>query len=405
MTDGLAHGRGAVGGARAVVLALVGWYLPGFRSGGPLQAVSQLVAHLGDEFEFRILTRDRDLGEDAPYDGVRYGEWTEVGAAQVRYLSPAEVRNGAPGRLLRTVSHDLVYHASMLSPQFTVLPLALRRAGRVPPRPVIVSPRGELAPGALAQKPARKRAFLSLARGAGLYRDVLWHATWDEEAAEVRRWFGAGARVHRAPDLARPVARPQGERPAKVAGRLRAVFLSRIDRKKNLLGAIRLLSRARTPVELHVYGPVGDAAYWDACLRAAEGLGNGTRVHYHGPVPHDRVATVFRDHDLFLFPTLGENYGYVIQEALQAGCPVLVSDRTPWRGLEEARAGWDLPLDDEGAFLEVLSRCAAMGAEEHAEWSRGAVRMAHETRAGPELVAQSRALFRAAVQAGRRPAG
>ena len=54
--------------------------------------------------------------------------------------------------------------------------------------------------------------------------------------------------------------------------------------------------------------------------------------------------------DLFFFPAHGENYGHVIAEAMAAGCPVLISDQTAWRNLEEKGAGWDLPLDAPGRF-------------------------------------------------------
>jgi glycosyltransferase involved in cell wall biosynthesis len=71
----------------------------------------------------------------------------------------------------------------------------------------------------------------------------------------------------------------------------------------------------------------------------------------------------FSKADLFLFPTLGENFGYVIAEALQAGCPVLISDRTPWQGLEARGAGWVVPLEDEDRFVEILQRCADLDGE------------------------------------------
>src|SRR3546814_17574361 len=38
---------------------------------------------------------------------------------------------------------------------------------------------------------------------------------------------------------------------------------------------------------------------------------------------------------------LGENYGHVIAEALEAGLRLLISDQTPWRGLAEAGVGHD----------------------------------------------------------------
>ena len=48
------------------------------------------------------------------------------------------------------------------------------------------------------------------------------------------------------------------------------------------------------------------------------------------------------------------------------GCNCVVSDRTPWRGLEEAGAGWVLPLEKPERFRAVLQRCVDMGPEEYA---------------------------------------
>ena len=65
---------------------------------------------------------------------------------------------------------------------------------------------------------------------------------------------------------------------------------------------------------------------------------------------NDEVLSALSGHDLFFLPTLGENYGHVIHEALLSGSQVLLSDQTPWRGLTEAGLGWDLPLEGKGAF-------------------------------------------------------
>jgi glycosyltransferase involved in cell wall biosynthesis len=53
-------------------------------------------------------------------------------------------------------------------------------------------------------------------------------------------------------------------------------------------------------------------------------------VQYRGPIAPDEVSNTFARYDLFVFPTQGENFGHVIFEALRAGTPVLLSDRTPW---------------------------------------------------------------------------
>src|SRR3546814_13762415 len=52
---------------RPCVAVFLRGYLPGYRSGGPLQSIANLVSRLGDEFDFRIITADRDLGNTSPY--------------------------------------------------------------------------------------------------------------------------------------------------------------------------------------------------------------------------------------------------------------------------------------------------------------------------------------------------
>jgi hypothetical protein len=60
---------------------------------------------------------------------------------------------------------------------------------------------------------------------------------------------------------------------------------------------------------------------------------------------------------------------------LLAGCPVLISDRTPWRHMQDRRAGYEFSLDEPEAFAEALERFAAMNAAQFQEWSDGARRL------------------------------
>ncbi|MCM3903084.1 MAG: hypothetical protein ND866_15360 [Pyrinomonadaceae bacterium] len=52
-----------------------------------------------------------------------------------------------------------------------------------------------------------------------------------------------------------------------------------------------------------------------------------------------------------------------------AGCPVLLSDQTPWRNLRERKAGFDLPLDRHDLFRESIELFAAMDENEFKTWS------------------------------------
>ncbi|HEX7050662.1 MAG TPA: glycosyltransferase [Longimicrobiales bacterium] len=379
-------------------------YLPGFKHGGPVRTLANLFDRLGDEFRFRLVTSDRDSGDDAPYPGIPRDRWVRVGNVDVFYASRASLRARRLLGLVRDARPAALYLNSFFSPAFTLRPILLRRLGFFRGVPVIVAPRGELSPGALGLKWPKKRAYLTAARSMGLYSHVIWQASSREEAAEIGHWFGADARIVVAPNI--PARETGGESsrgsrivPDKVPGALRIVFLSRIARKKNLVGALGMLGGLDGCIHFDIYGPIEDATYWSECRRVAERLPASVQVRYRGPVPPSEVGRVFASYDLFLFPTLGENYGHVIIEALRAGCPVLLSDRTPWRGLAAEGAGWDVPLDDGGRFREILQELVRMDSATHARWSRGAQAYAERILREDGAVEGHRALFRLALGA------
>lgn len=358
---------------RPSILILADHFLPGFRAGGPIRSIANMVEALGGEFRFLILTRDRDLGASEPYPGIAPRRWYPVGSARAMYLRPAEL---APNltRAMSSIPHDLLYLNSLFSPAFGVRPLVWRRFGRVPSRPVVLAPRGELDPGALRLKGQKKSQYLRLARPAGVYRDVLWHASSPLEESNIRRVFGPGARVQVASNVpGTPDRGHQTSRNPKSAGSLRVAFLSRVARKKNLEAAIDVLSEVAGDIRLDIHGPIEDARYWERCRRKLGGLPAHVRWRYCGEVPHAKVVTTLRRHDVLLFPTLGENFGHVIVEAMLAGCVPIISDQTPWRGLAEAGVGWDIPLHDRTSFVRALQSCVDMGAEEFERLSRRCV--------------------------------
>lgn len=80
---------------------------------------------------------------------------------------------------------------------------------------------------------------------------------------------------------------------------------------------------------------------------------------------------------------------------------MLLSDQTPWRGLEEARAGWSLPLGERDLFLRTLRECVAMDEREHRRWREGARRHALAVLSQSARVAEYRRLFGGLVEGTR----
>ena len=180
----------------------------------------------------------------------------------------------------------------------------------------------------------------------------------------------------------------------KKKGILYMIFLSRICRKKNLDGALKLIAGLEGEIKYNIYGPLEDLSYWKVCQKIIDNLPRNITVNYCGEVPHEQVENVFSEHDLFFFPTHGENYGHVIMEALSAGCPVLISNQTPWRNLESIGVGWDVDLGDTDRIRAILQRCVDMGAEEHKKLSRRALAYGMERSIDPDILEQNRKLFR-----------
>jgi glycosyltransferase involved in cell wall biosynthesis len=94
-----------------------------------------------------------------------------------------------------------------------------------------------------------------------------------------------------------------------------------------------------------------------------------------------------------LFPTLGENYGHVICEALNAGCPVLISNQTPWRNLQEKGVGWDFPLEEEERFTATLQQCVDAGGDWYAGLVARAAAYGRMAASDPEITEQHRRMF------------
>jgi glycosyltransferase involved in cell wall biosynthesis len=383
-----------------IILTFLDSYLPGNKAGGPIQTLANMVDSLTDGYRFNIVTRDRELGDNCPYLEIKQDEWNPREKALVYYFAPEAYTFSNLRRVINQTPYDLIYLNSFFSWGFTIKLLLLRRIELIPKKtPVILAPRGEFSPGALKLKSLKKKTYIVLSKLLGLYKNVVWQASSQYEKEDIIRSMGKGADVFIAPNLSAPNNENTSLMAAnpKKTGFIKCVFLSRISPKKNLKGALTILDGIHGQVELDIYGPLEDMNYWQECQKAIHNLPDNICVNYKGLIAHDEVARAFAEHHLFLFPTLGENFGHVIIESLVAGCPVLLSDQTPWRNLAQEGVGWDLPLDHPEMFQQVLQKCVDMGEEEFRQLSQRANAYGVERSNDEEVLDANRNLFRYAI--------
>jgi glycosyltransferase involved in cell wall biosynthesis len=119
-------------------------------------------------------------------------------------------------------------------------------------------------------------------------------------------------------------------------------------------------------------------------------------ICYSGEVSHENVSDKMIENDLFFLPTMGENFGHVIIEALGCGCPVLISDQTPWKNLSENNAGWELSIDDISTYRKIIEQLIVMNSSEFKQFSQGARQYAKNIIKESRSVEKNRELFQRA---------
>ena len=345
------------------ILIITGRYLPGYRDGGPVRSIVNLTEWLGSEYDIRIMCLDRDHGEDVPYPGITTGQYNTVGSAKVWY-TPAFAAEDIE---MLSSDADVVYVCGPYS-DYARIAMKLKRSGKIT-APMFVASMGSFSPEAFKIKGFKKRLFIRYMKGSGMFDDITWSVTSKREEAELKAIVGKDSRCVIASDLPRRGLAEHTR--TKEDGLLKLCFIARISRKKNLISVPDILSKLDEDhaVSLDVYGTCEDEAYLRECsqkLDALESLRPDFDWEYKGEADSEKIPEIFADHDAFLFPTLGENYGHVIAESLSAGCIPVISDTTPWLDLDEKGCGYVCPLKDKAAFTRAVDELFHMTEEQMA---------------------------------------
>ena len=371
------------------ILAVVEWYPPAYRAGGPIRSVHNLMRLLQAEtpHHLEVVCGDRDLGDFQPLEGVPVDAPHDQDGIAVTYRS--EVSLAWWREKLRgsddAPAPDVLYLNSLYSVPFALQPL---RAARELGIRVVLAPRGMLGTASLAIKPAKKKVFLTVARWLGWFRGVRWHASTEVEAADVRKAFPhvdvAVAQNVPLP-IPGPLPGPEGEEVVWVA-------LGRIHPIKNLhfaLEALQDVDLNGRELVVELVGPAEDETYLERLLGMSK---PGLTVVHRGPVPPHELGEVWGRAHALLMPTTHENFGHAVVEAWAHGRPALLSDQTPWRDLKRNDLGWELPLD-RAVWAEGLSEALNWSPETWARMSE-ACRAKHRALVEDTgLVAANRALF------------
>lgn len=302
---------------------------------GPSAAIPSLCASLaarGNPTELHVL--------EAPpgRDGVRVVEHRRARLLGFYGRSPHMRRS------LSELAHDVdVVHAHklwLLHARYAFD--SARRAGK----PFVLTPHGSLAEAALRISRYRKGLVWRLWQRRLCESAHLVHATSDKERDEIR-----------ALGLRTPIAVIPNTVPLPDVGgvekRPEILFLGRIHPIKaidRLLLAWAKVAPKYPDWRLRVVGP-GEGSYADELHRLVD-VQRIPRVEFHPPVFGAEKDRLLTRSSLLVLPSLTENFGMSVAEALAAGTAAIVSSETPWSEIRTLGCGW--VFESDGDLADAL---------------------------------------------------
>jgi glycosyltransferase involved in cell wall biosynthesis len=349
---------------KKTILVCTKYYEPMFLAGGGVVTIVNLITSLKDHFNFIVICEDRLPNDNKTYKNIIADKWNWINNNSVKiiYVSPSNRGILNLKKIIDSVSCDLIFLNSFFSP-FTTFPfLLLNKYQKKLKVPIVIAPRGELHDGALNHKKFKKFIYIKFLNFFNLLNGFNWLVTDNHEQSDVIKRIYNVKDVFICADIPQDLEKLSSldlSKPlrTKESNNMNLVYISRILRKKGLQKAVEavidLSKHSNGDIVFDIYGPIVDNKYWMQCLKMIESnKRNNLKIRYLGELNINDVIPTFQKYHFFLFPTFGENYGYVVHESLLAGCPLIITNNTPWRNLKDKKVGFNYDNDKE--LSEIL---------------------------------------------------
>ena len=134
--------------------------------------------------------------------------------------------------------------------------------------------------------------------------------------------------------------------------KLKFVFFSRIHPSKNLMQLINIWTANIffKKFNLSIYGEISDFKYFENLKNKIKKFNN---IKYKGSLYKNKIQKLSK-HDVFIFPSLSENFGLVILEALASGLYLILNSSLPWNHLSKKGFATLINFKEKTLIKEIL---------------------------------------------------
>jgi glycosyltransferase involved in cell wall biosynthesis len=374
------------------LIVFTDWFVPGLKAGGPITSIRNMVENLSKFGSILIVTGDRDLGDSAPYPNVKTNKVVAyIDNVDVFYIDKNKMSFNRVRIILKKTKPKTIYLNSMYSFRFSFIPAFVGQYINKQVN-VVLAPRGMLNKNAIAIKNRKKKIYLRFFKLLKFNKTITFQATDQNEKSCIQLHLNTGSVVvSNFPfNNTSPLILKSKER-----GVLQLLSTSRVSPEKNTLAIYKALANVSDQYQIShkLIGPLQSSKYWEECQSVIRLLPAHIKTEYLGVKNNNEVRDIIQNSHAFLLPTLGENFGHAIFEALSFGKPVIISDQTRWLHLQDKKVGWALPLDNINRFTQAIEQLADMDQEQYNGMSQNAFQLAKDHLANSSLTDSYRALF------------
>lgn len=336
-----------------------------------LAARQQQLGHAIEIWHAREAACQRAGGAGAGLPGLRIREFPVFGPPAIGY-SP--VMEKALGREAGN-TFDLLHYHGLWRATARIPAIWSRKHGK----PIVYSIHGALQPVALQRSSWKKHLAAYVYQDSALQKASCIHVSSGNELASVRNYGLRNPAAIIANGIPRRDLSLHGDaerfrKAHDIPGDMRIMLsLSRIHPSKgyrHLLDACRLIAENLKGWMLIIAG-TDELDYQKELRNQAKSYNITPHVRFVGPQMGMAKFDAFAAADMFVLPTLTENFGIVIAEALAAGLPVITTTGAPWKELVERNAGWWI-APESGPLAQALMAAMRLSKDDlHSMGERG----------------------------------
>ena len=336
---------------KKTILIVTEYFYPAFKAGGPTKSIFNMVKFLKQDYHIFIICSSKDLGSSNNLQVEAINKWLQADGYSIIYCS--KIIKSIKEILISRwkINYDYLYLGSFFNPIYSLYTLLTRLGSK---KDVIIAPKGEFFYGALSQKKIKKKIVINLFKLILNLLPLKWQSTNDKEKKVIKNLFNNNKiNVITSSNLV-TIDNLDLIYETKYPKKINIIICGRISPVKNILMSIECINQLKGDINVEMWGAIDDFDYWNKCKERISQSPSNVIFRYKGTFhPYD-IKKIFAKQHLLLMPSLSENFGYAIYEALNLGIPVITSNNTPWRDLKKNKVGFDIPLSNKICFVNAL---------------------------------------------------